>query len=89
VGIEISAIEAMLGIEVIITNIDNKKVKVKIPAGIQYGKLVRVPGKGMPNPEFGHRGDLLVQVAMTIPDDLTNAERASIMNVKHRKTFDT
>jgi len=88
-GIEISAIEAMLGIEVMITNIDNKKIKVKIPAGIQYGKLVRIPGKGMPNPEFNHRGDLLVQVAMTIPDDLTKAEKESIMNVKHRKTFDT
>ncbi len=88
-GIEISAIEAMLGIDVMITNIDGKRIKVKIPAGIQYGKLVRVPRKGMPNPEFGGRGDLLVQVAMTIPDDLTNAERASIMNVKHRKTFDT
>ena len=89
IGIEISAIEAMLGVKVTITNIDGKKIKVKIPAGIQYGKLVRVPGKGMPNPEFNHRGDLLVQVAMSIPDDLTKAEKASIMNVKHRKTFDT
>lgn len=87
-GIEISAIEAMLGIECTITNIDGKRVKVKIPAGIQYGKLVRVPGKGMPNPEFSKRGDLLVQVAMTIPDNLTDAEKESIMNVKHRKTFD-
>jgi len=87
-GIEISAIEAMLGVECGITNIDGKKVTVKIPAGIQYGKLVRVPGKGMPNPEINQRGDLLIQVVMSIPDDLTNAERASIMNVKHRKTFD-
>lgn len=89
VAIEISAIEAMLGVECGITNIDGNKVKVQIPAGIQYGKLVRVPGKGMPNPELNRRGDLLIQVAMTIPDDLTDAEKASILNVKHRKTFDT
>ena len=89
VAIEISAIEAMIGVECGITNIDGNKVKVQIPAGIQYGKLVRVPGKGMPNPEFNRRGDLLIQVAMTIPDDLTDAEKESILKVKHRKTFDT
>jgi DnaJ-class molecular chaperone len=89
IAIEISAIEAMVGIECGITNIDGKKVKVQIPAGIQYGKLVRVPGKGMPNPEFNHRGDLLIQVAISVPDDLTDAEKESILKVKHRKTFDT
>lgn len=87
-GVEISAIEAMLGVEITLTNIDGKRLKVKIPAGIQYGKLVRIGGHGMPNPEFDMRGDLLVQVVTTIPDNLTNEERESIMNVKHRKAFD-
>ena len=87
-GVEISAVEAMLGIDVFFTSIDEKKLKVKIPAGIQHGKLVRVPGQGMPNPKFGHRGDLLVQVVTTIPDNLTDAERESIMKVNHRKSFD-
>lgn len=87
-GVEISAIEAMLGIDVTLTNIDGKHLRVKIPAGIQHGKLVRVAGQGMPNPEFDIRGDLLVQVITTIPDNLTDAERESIMNVTHRKSFD-
>ena len=87
-GVEITAIEAMLGIDITLTAIDGKRLKVKIPKGIQHGKLVRVAGQGMPNPEFNMRGDLLVQVVTTIPDNLTDEETESIMNVKHRKSFD-
>ena len=88
-AVQIDAIEAMLGIECNLTNIDGKIIKVKIPAGIQNGKLVRVAGKGMPNPEIpGQRGDLLVQVGIGIPDDLTDEENEAILNVRHRKSFD-
>lgn len=87
-SVQISAIEAMLGVECKIKNIDGKTIKVKIPAGIQYGQLVKVAGKGMPNPEFDHRGDLLVQVAVSIPSNLTDSERDSIMKIDHRTSFD-
>jgi curved DNA-binding protein len=87
-AVQISAIEAMVGIECCLTNIDGKVIKVKIPAGIQHGKLVRAAGMGMPNPEIDKRGDLLVQVAITTPTDLTDDEKASIMKIKHRKSFD-
>jgi len=78
----------MVGIECCLTNIDGKTIKVKIPAGIQHGKLVRAEGMGMPNPEINMRGDLLVQVSITTPSDLTDDEKASIMNIQHRKSFD-
>jgi DnaJ-class molecular chaperone len=42
----------------------------------------------MPNPEINKRGDLMIQVAVTIPVDLTDDEKASIMKVQRRKTFD-
>ena len=86
--VQISAVEAMVGIECCITNIDGKTIKVKIPAGIQHGKIVRAAGVGMPNPEIDKRGDLLVQVAVSIPTNLTDEEIKSIMKVQHRKTFD-
>lgn len=87
-AVQINAIEAMVGVECCLTNIDGKIIKVKIPAGIQHGKLVRAEGMGMPNPELNMRGDLLVQVAITTPSDLTDDEKASIMNIQHRKSFD-
>lgn len=86
--VEITAVEAMLGIKCHLKNIDNKIVKFSIPAGMQHGKIVRVSGKGMPNPEINTRGDLLVQVGIKVPEHLTKEERDSIMNVTHRKTFD-
>lgn len=87
-AVQIDAVEAMLGVECNVNNIDGKVIKVKIPAGIQNGKLVRVAGKGMPNPEItGKRGDLLVQVGISVPNDLTEEEKKAIMSVRHRKSF--
>ena len=85
--VEISAIEAMLGIECKLTCIDDTILKFDIPAGMQHGKIIRLSGKGMPNPEINIRGDLLVQVKISIPENLTSAERDSIISVNHRKQF--
>lgn len=86
--VEISAIEAMLGIECELKCIDDTILKFNIPAGMQPGKIIRLSGKGMPNPEINTRGDLLIQVEITIPENLTNDEHDSILNVNHRKRFD-
>ena len=85
--VEISAIEAMLGIECKLTCIDDTILKFDIPAGMQHGKIIRLSGKGMPNPEINIRGDLLVQVKISIPENLTSVERDSIISVNHRKQF--
>ena len=39
-----------------------ERIKVKIPAGIENGKKVRVGGKGQPGPGGGAPGDLLIKV---------------------------
>jgi len=85
--VQIDAIEAILGVKCELASIDNKTIKFDIPPGIQHGKVVRIEGKGMPNPEFTTRGDLLVQVAITVPQDLTDEDKECIMKVKHRKSF--
>ncbi len=51
-------------------------VNVKIPAGIQNGKILRLKGKGMP--VFGKAntfGDMLLKVNVTIPKHLTRKEK--------------
>ena len=40
----------------------NGQVKVKIPAGVEDGKRIRVRGKGEPSPEGGPAGDLILTV---------------------------
>ena len=85
--VEIDAIEAMLGIKCELTSIDGKTIKFDIPPGIDHGQVIRIEGKGMPNPEFTTRGDLMVQVSVSIPQDLTDEDRKRIMDIRHRKSF--
>ena len=42
-----------------------EKISVKIPKGIEHGKKIRVPGKGVQGP--GGRGDLYLRINITLP----------------------
>jgi curved DNA-binding protein len=51
-------------------------VKLKIPAGTQSGKTLRLKGKGMPH--YGHasqHGDLYVKIEVKLPTSLSAEER--------------
>lgn len=88
VNVIVTAIEAMTGVDCTVTGLDDKTIKFKIPAGTQYGQLIRLRGKGMPNPEINRKGDLLIQVGVQIPDKLTDEEMASIMKLTRRDSID-
>lgn len=83
--VQIAASEAMLGTKLIIDHIDRTQLKCEVPAGTQPGQVLRLRGKGMPNPEVPNmRGDLLVQVNITIPKNLTDEQKDSIIKLGHR-----
>lgn len=88
VNVIVTAIEAMVGVDCTVTGLDNKTIKFNIPAGTQYGQLIRLRGKGMPNPEINRKGDLLVQVGVQVPDKLTDEELDSIMKLTRRDSID-
>jgi molecular chaperone DnaJ len=46
------------------------QVELKIPAGTQGGKLMRLRGKGMPELHGGARGDLYVKIDVQVPEKL-------------------
>ena len=50
-------------------------VKLKIPAGTQPGKIIRMRGRGVPHLRSNSRGDQLVIVNVTIPKRLDEEER--------------
>ena len=78
----------MAGVECQVTGLDGKTIKFKIPPGTQYGQVIRLRGKGMPNPEIKYTGDLLVQVGVSIPNDLTDEQMDSIMKLPRRDLID-
>jgi molecular chaperone DnaJ len=69
--------EAALGASVQIPTPDGS-VALKIPAGTEGGKLLRVKGHGAPHLRGNGRGDLLARVKVTVPKKLTKAEREAL-----------
>jgi molecular chaperone DnaJ len=53
-------------------------VALKIPAGTESGKLLRVKGRGAPHLKGNGRGDLLARVKVTVPKKLTKAEKEAL-----------
>lgn len=61
------------------------RARVKIAAGTQPGKVLRLRGKGLPqfnNPSV--RGDILVNVMVYVPENLTDAERAAVESLREQ-----
>jgi len=52
------------------------KQSVAVPAGAQTGKTVRIKGKGMPHLNGRQRGDLVVELFVETPTDLTPHQKA-------------
>jgi molecular chaperone DnaJ len=70
--IPISFTQAVLGSEVSIDTIDNKTIKLKIPAGCENGKILRVKGAGVPDINSSeNKGDLYIKVNVEVPKHLT------------------
>ncbi len=82
----ISVPDALLGSQVEVPTIDNK-VKIKIEPGTQPGKILRLRGKGVPDVNGYGKGDLLVNVNVWIPKNLSHEEAKIIEKLKESGTF--
>ena len=76
VKVPITFPEAALGAQVKVPTLDGP-VTVKVPAGTQAGKTVRVRGRGI-DPAKGETGDLLVTFDVEVPRHLTDEQRTAI-----------
>ena len=54
------------------------QVSLKVPAGSQDGKLLRLKGHGAAKLNGSGRGDLLARLRLTIPSKLSKAERDAL-----------
>jgi len=72
--LNINIAQATLGADVEVPTVDGP-AKLKIPMGIQPGKVLRMRGKGVPHLRGNGRGDQLVVVNVEIPKSLTAEQR--------------
>jgi molecular chaperone DnaJ len=66
---------AALGGEIEVPSIDGGRSKVKIPAGSQSGRQMRLRSKGMPALRGGSEGDMFIELAVETPVNLTQRQK--------------
>lgn len=81
---EIKLTEAILGTEREIKTLDGA-IKLKVPAGIDSGEILRVKGRGVPHgggfsPK--NRGDLMIKVTVKVPKKISKKAKEAIEDLK-------
>jgi molecular chaperone DnaJ len=67
--------EAVLGVNKEVDTVTGK-VKIKIDAGTQSGKILRLKGKGLPSIERYGNGDFLIHINVWTPQELSKEQRS-------------
>ncbi|MBC7164119.1 MAG: molecular chaperone DnaJ [Roseovarius sp.] len=73
--IPVSMTKAALGGDIEVPTIDGGRARVTIPAGSQSGRQMRLRGKGMPALRGGPRGDMMIELAVETPVNLTQRQK--------------
>jgi molecular chaperone DnaJ len=71
--VPLNVAQATLGTRLRVRTLDGKKVMLRIPPGTQPGRKFRIKGQGLE--KNGRRGDQLVGVQLTVPNELTREQQ--------------
>ena len=66
---------AALGGSIEVPTIDGGRGRVQVPAGSQSGRQMRLRGKGMPHLRGGSTGDMIIELAVETPVNLTSRQK--------------
>lgn len=88
--VPVSMATAALGGEVEVPIIDGGRSRVKVPAGSQSGRQMRLRGKGMPPLRHGpgaagEHGDMLIELTVETPVNLTARQRELLREFEAEK----
>jgi len=70
--VPINIAQATLGSKISVTTLEKKRVAIRIPAGTASGRRFRVRGQGIE--KDGQRGDLIIEVQISVPEKLTEEQ---------------
>jgi molecular chaperone DnaJ len=73
--VPVSMTVAAMGGDIEVPTIDGGRSRVKIPAGSQSGRQMRLRGKGMPALRGNHTGDMFIELAVETPVNLTARQK--------------
>ena len=74
-NVPVTMVTAAIGGEVEVPTIDGGRSKVKVPAGSQSGRQMRLRGKGMPALRGNGTGDMVIELSVETPVNLTSRQK--------------
>ena len=84
--LHLSFIDAALGTEVEIPMVEGK-AKIKINAGTQSGKSLRLRNKGIPEINGYGKGDLIINIQLWTPEKLSKEEKDTLKKLSSSENF--
>lgn len=84
--LHITFIDATIGTQLEVPTVDGK-VKLKIDAGTQGGKILRLRGKGITELNTNHRGDQLIHINIWTPQKLSTEEKDMLEKLRNSDNF--
>jgi curved DNA-binding protein len=85
--LRISPSEGALGAKIDVPVLGGSRVVLTVPPGSSSGKKLRVRGMGLPVRD-GSRGDLIVEIAIAVPENLTPEEQRAFEELARVSRFD-
>ncbi len=82
ISIPISFTQATLGDEIELPTLEGTKILLKVPQGIESGKILKISGKGIPHFSSYGRGNLYVELIVKTPKKLTKRQRELLEKLK-------
>lgn len=83
--VAVSPWEAVLGAAIPVQTMDGT-VTLSVPRGSQNGRKLRMRGKGLPK-RNGSAGDIIVELAVQLPNDLSREEERLILELTKKSSF--
>lgn len=84
--IYINFVDAALGGSAEVELVEGK-AKITIQPGTQSGKMIRLRGKGLPSVQRQGKGDMLVNINIWTPKELTKEERKILEKLREHENF--
>jgi curved DNA-binding protein len=74
--------DAVLGAEIEVQTIDNKRLKLKVPPGTQNNAKLRLKGYGMPRMKGNGRGDAYAEISVLVPKKLSKKQKEIVESLR-------
>lgn len=81
-NIPISLTQAALGSEVRMPTLEGSRISLKIPAGTESGKILKISEKGIPRFSGRGRGNMYVELTVKIPKKLNKKQKELLEKLK-------